>query len=78
MLFQLVTITVLALLIWGAVRTCSIFFRITALLFGSFVFLHWLTSSPRNFWTLFYELAGLAVLLFLLAAAMGGLRRSRW
>jgi hypothetical protein len=78
MLFQLVTIIVLALLMWGAVRLFSLMFRIVALLFGSFVFLHWLTNSPRNFWTLLYELAGLAVLLLLAAAAMGGLRRSRW
>jgi hypothetical protein len=78
MLFQLVAIIVLALMIWGAVRLFSLMFRIAAVLFGSFVLLHWLTSSPRNFWTLLYELAGLAVLLFLLAAAMGGLRRSRW
>jgi hypothetical protein len=78
MLFQLVTIIVLALLIWGAVRLFSLMSRIVALLFGSFVFLHWLTSAPRNFWTLLYEFAGLTVLLFLLASAMGGLRRSRW
>jgi len=78
MLFQLVAIIVLALLIWGAARQFSLLFRIVALVFGSFVCLHWLTNSPRSFWTLLYELAGLAVLLFLLAVAMGGLRRSRW
>lgn len=78
MLFQLVAIIVLALLIWGAASQFSLLFRIVALVFGSFVFLHWLTNSTRSFWTLLYELAGLAVLLFLLAVAMGGLRRSRW
>ena len=78
MLFQLVTIIVLALLIWGAVRLFSLLFRIVALLFGTFVLLHWLANSPRDFWMLLYELAGLAVLLFLAATAMGGLRRSRW
>ena len=53
-------------------------FRVTAVLFGSFVVVHWLARSPRNIWTLLYELVGLSVLLFLLAAATGGLRRSRW
>ena len=78
MLFQLVTMIVLALLMWGAVRQFSLLFRIVALLFGLFVFLHWVTSPPLNFWTLLYELAALSVLLFVAAAAMGGFRRSRW
>ena len=78
MLFQLVTMIVLALLMWGAVRQFSLLFRIVALLFGLFVFLHWVTSPPLNFWTLLYELAALSVLLFVAAAAMGGFRQSRW
>ena len=78
MLFQLVIVVVLALVIWGAARLFSLLFRITALLFGSFVVIHWLARSPRNIWTLVYELVCLSVLLFLLAAATGGLRRSRW
>jgi hypothetical protein len=47
-------------------------------LFGSFILAHWLAFSPRNIWTLIYELAGLAIILFLVAAATGGLRRTRW
>lgn len=77
MVVQLAVIIVLLLLIWAAVRLFSLIFRVAAVLFGSFVFLHWLTSSSKDIWLLLYGLAGMAVLLFLIAGAMGGLRRSR-
>jgi hypothetical protein len=76
MLFLIVI--VLAVIVWGVARLFSLLFRIAGALFGSFVVVHWLAGSPRNIWTLLYELVGLSVLLFLVAAATGGLRRSRW
>lgn len=79
MLLQLAIFIALALVIWGTTRLFSLLFRIVAGLFGSFILVHWLTFSPRNIWTLIYELAGLTIILFLVAAATGGLRRrSRW
>jgi hypothetical protein len=78
MLFQLLAVVVLLLVIWVVVRMFSGLFRVAGVVFGSFVFLYWLVFSPRNVWALLFELAGLSVLLFLLAGVMGGLRRSRW
>jgi hypothetical protein len=77
MAVQLAVVVVLVLLLWAAVRLFSFIFRAAAVLFGSFVFLHWLARSSRDLWLLLYELAGMAVLLFLLAGTMAGLRRSR-